>query len=109
MLYKDTVENHIARNEKKIREIEIENEQLQRLEGELFSDLNVTPKQIHTFLADQEQFSLKNLLHIEEQREDLEKKINRSIANVSNVLETKKSIDQRKEIGKHGQHWLFVK
>lgn len=104
-MFSQDPETYIKKNEALLRELLYRAKELEKEEEKLFSELNVTPEQISTFIEKPENFTPDNWEEIQEQKKQLNQKLDRDLKNIKNPLKTKKAykeslIDNR---------WLFVK
>lgn len=89
MFTKDNLENQIVKNEKKIKELSIQMETLDKEVGELLNELDITPEQLTQFIQNPENFSEKTWEDLQRQRKNLDEKLQRDLNNVSNPKKTK--------------------
>lgn len=101
----NTIEAHLQKNALAIQELEIRIEALNRDVEALLSELNVSPKQLTTFIEDQTNFSQENWETLMQQRKALDEKLLRELLNVSNPKKTQAAFKQRQV----QPHWLFVR
>jgi hypothetical protein len=104
-MFSQDPENYIKKNEALLRELLNRAKELEKDEEKLFSELNVTPEQVSSFIAKPENFTVENWEKIKEEKKQLDQKLDRELKNIKNPLKTKKTykdsvIDNR---------WLFVK
>lgn len=98
-------ENQILMQEKQVQELVIRMETLDRQLDELFVDLKVTPEQLSTFLADENNFTPDNWIQLQDLRKVLQEKLQRELDNVRDPLKIKKTFSERQV----GHHWIFVR
>lgn len=101
----DPLEEHILGHEKKVQELAIRLENIEREVSELMNELKVTSEQVTIFINDQNNFTSENWQELQNQRQILEEKLQREIANIRDPQKMKKKQAERNI----GQHWLYVR
>lgn len=101
----DIREAHSQKNALAIQELEIRIEALNRDVEILLNELNISPKQLTTFIENPNNFSQENWETLLQQRKALDEKLLRELLNVSNPKKTQAAFKQRQV----QPHWLFVR
>lgn len=100
-----SLENQINDKDVKIKELQIQIENLDNSVSDLLNSLNVTSEQLTAYLEKPEHFTKENWTELVEQKHQLEEKLLRELANINNPQKTKKSYSNL-----HVQrHWLHVR
>lgn len=102
--FKD-IEQILEDKNKKITELSIRNESLDREMENLYKELKVTPEQLSSFIQKEENFTEKNWKEMQKEKEKLDQKLQTEIKSIRNPKEAKKAYSQRKI----NPQWLFVK
>lgn len=105
MLIADELEKKINKHELDFQELVIKTENLNQQVEELLTELNVSPEQLSAFIGNKDNFSEDNWQTIVKQRQELEDKLKRELANIPNPLKNKKTYSERIV----PRHWLFVR
>lgn len=105
MLPADELEKKIQKTELSIQELSIRLDSLNNQIKELLTELNVSPEQLTAFVEKKENFTEENWSSLAQQRQLLDEKLQRELANIRNPLKAKKTYSERKI----EQHWLFVR
>lgn len=105
MSLNSTLEEQIKKQEKRVQEIVIRMENLDRELDELFVDLKVTPEQLDTFISDKNNFTDENWEQLQNLRKVLEEKLQRELDNIRDPLKIKQTYSDRNV----GRHWIFVR
>jgi chromosome condensin MukBEF ATPase and DNA-binding subunit MukB len=92
-------------NEKKIKELEIANENLDRDIDDLLASQKVTPEQLNVFVDNPTHFSTKNWQELLEEKKRLDEKLQVSL---DQIVSPKKTKAKRQSLQTQ-PHWLFVK
>lgn len=101
----DNLEQATKKNDAALQQLLIRIDALEREAKVLLDELQVTPEQVTTFMANPDNFTPENWDELQEQRKTLEDKLKRDIDNIRNPSKTKKA-----QADRHVQrHWLFVK
>lgn len=101
----DNLEQATKKNDTALQQLLIRLDALDREVKVLLDELQVTPEQVNTFLANQDNFTPENWQELQDQRKTLDDKLKRDIDNIRNPSKTKKAQSDR-----HVQrHWLYVK
>lgn len=105
MIIADELEKTINKHELAFQELVIKTDSLNQQVEELLEELNVSPEQLSAFIGNKDNFNEDNWQTIVKQRQELEDKLKRELANISNPLKNKKTYSERIV----PQHWLFVR
>jgi hypothetical protein len=104
-MFSQDPENYSNKNEALLRELMHRSKELEAVEEKLFQELNVTPEQISAFIEKSDNFTPDNWNQIQEQKKQLNEKLERDLKNIKNPLKTKKSYQNRIV----DNRWLYVK
>jgi DNA repair ATPase RecN len=99
------VENQVNNKERKIQQLSIQMDTLDREIGELLTELQVTPEQLTNFVERSENFTEKNWKEMMKHRSAMEEKLSCELKQIQNPKKTKDVYADRHM----GQHWLFVR
>lgn len=91
--------------QKKIEELTIRQEALNREVAKLLKELEVRPEQLTTFVSNKDNFTEENWQQLQEARKKLDEKLSRDLNSIRNPKETKKTYQERHV----DRHWLFVR
>ena len=105
MLSNDKTEEQLKTNEKKIRELAIRLESLDKDTHSFLQELEVTPEQLTSFVSRKENFTEDNWESLQQQKKKLDEKLDIEIKNIRDPLKSKKAL-QSLNIA---QHWLHVR
>lgn len=105
MTHVDELEKTIQKNELAINELSIRIDSIASQVDSLLMELNVSSEQLSAFLENKENFTEKNWNDLLKQRQELDEKLKRELANIRNPLKTKKTYSELKV----QSHWLFVR
>lgn len=90
--------------EKRIHELEIENDALSLKISKLMLELNLKPEQLSAYLSNPENFSEKNWSQLEDLRKEYHEKLLRDLLNIS-----KRKVLPRKKGEAPKPHWVMMK
>jgi hypothetical protein len=97
--------NRLIEVDRKIGELEIENEALDRSIRTLLAEHQVTEEQVAVYVSQRGNFKDQDWLTLQQERKRLDDKLKKELEAVVNPLKKKKSQKER-----HVQpHWLFVR
>jgi len=105
MFEQKDLEKILEDKNKKIKELAIRNENLDRETKAFLNELKVTPDQLTTFIEDKDNFTEENWKELHKERNKLDEKLQTEIKSIRNPLDVKKAYSERKI----DTHWLFVK
>lgn len=91
--------------EKKIEELTIRQEALNREVSKLLKELEIRPEQLTTFVSKKDNFTEENWQQLQEAKSKLDEKLSRDLNSIRNPKETEKTYKERHV----DQHWLFVR
>lgn len=91
MLESPAQENQIEELEKKIRELEIENEALAQETKAIYDKLELSPTQIAAFFEDGSHLSEEKRLELEKTHQELQARLELNLAFVPDLKKTKKN------------------
>ncbi len=101
----DNLEQVSKKNDQALQQLLIRLDALDREVKVLLDELQVTPEQVSTFLANQDNFTPENWQELQDQRKTLDDKLKRDMENIRNPSKAKKT-----QADRHVQrHWLYVK
>lgn len=92
-------------NDQKIKELAIQIETLDQEVQALYEELEVDPKKLSAFVADQANFTPECFALLTAEKKKLEEKLQREITNIQNPKEVKKRHESRQV----DNSWLFVR
>lgn len=90
---------------KKIQELSIRNESLDRETRKLLEELKVTPEQLTAFVSKKENFTENNWQELQKEKDKLDRKLETEISSIRNPNAVKKAYKSRKV----DPRWLFVR
>lgn len=105
MSHVDALEKAIQKNELAIQELAIQIDSVASQVDAFLTELNITAEQISAFIENKDNFTEENWNTLLQQKQELEAKLKRELANIKNPLKTKKTYSERNV----QQHWLFVR
>lgn len=105
MFFKDSAEEKLTINEKKIQELAIRLEKLDLDINGFLKEMEVTPEQLTTFISQKENFTEDNWKELQEQKKKLDEKLDLELRNIRNPLKTKSALASLNV----GRHWLHVR
>ena len=91
--------------EKKIKELEIRNQKLDRDTFDLLEELKVTPEQLSLFLKESDNFTNSDWEKLQNEREKIDQKLQTELKSFHNPLKSKKTLREQNI----NNHWLFVR
>lgn len=100
------IDKKMTQHEKKIKELSIQTETLEREFNQFLNEMKVTREQIRKFVGSKEYFTEENWEEIQKQQKELDQKLLVQLRNIQNPLKTKKTMAERKDIT---PQWLYVK
>lgn len=100
------IDNKLDEHEKKIKELSIQTDTLEREFDQLLADLKVTREQIRVYIENKDHFTDDNWEEIEKQKQELDQKLLLQLKNIIDPLKAKKSLQERKDVK---PQWLFVR
>lgn len=101
-----SIDNKIADTERKINEMLLRTEQLDREIKELLAELQVTPQQLTALVSSKEHFTDKNWEQLLEQRQKLDEKLQQDLAQIRNPKLQKQKLQSLKDIS---STWIAVR
>lgn len=104
-MFFDTLEQNTQRLDKKIKEMCIQSEKLDRDIENYFKENNINPVEVALYLENKENFSDEEWEQIQEIRKTLDEKLNLNLANIKDPRKAKKSYNDRLV----QPHWLYVR
>jgi hypothetical protein len=105
MFFQDKAEEKLSINERKLKELAARQEKLDDEVAHFLSELEVTPEQLSTFLANQDNFTEENWKELQHRKKMLDEKLDLELKNIRNPLSVKKALASLNV----GQHWLHVR
>lgn len=105
MLSQDNIEEKLNMNEKKLREMSIRLEKLDRDIANFLHEMEVTPEQLTAFISKKEHFTEGNWEELQKHKKQLDEKLEVELKNVRNPLKAKKALASLNV----NRHWLYVK
>lgn len=100
------IDQKLDQHEKKIKELSIQTDTLEREFDQLLADLKVTREQLRSYIANKDYFSEQDWVEMEKQKQELDQKLLLQLKNIVDPLKAKKSLHERKDVK---PQWLFVK
>ena len=91
--------------ERKTKELEIQNENLDREISDLLDYCNVTEKQLTTYVSSPEYFSVEQWETIQREKKRMDDALTQKLACIPNIAKKKKAQKERNV----APHWLYVK
>lgn len=99
------LEQHSIKNDRQLQELLIRIDGLDNEIKNLMQELQVTPTQVATFVADKENFTEENWEQLQQQRKMLDEKLSLEKNSISDPLRTRKVQAERHV----APHWIFVR
>ena len=106
MVINEKLEEKIHKTERKLIELSIHIQRLDREYQQLLDELALTPEQIKEFAENPKNFSPPIWEQLQNEKKLAEEKLNLALNNVRDANNTKKTFSEK---GKVQQHWLFVR
>jgi len=106
MVINEKLEEKIHKTERKLIELSIHIQRLDREYKQLLEELALTPEQIKEFAENPENFSPPIWEQLQKEKKLSEEKLNLALNNVRDANNTNKILSEK---GKVQQHWLFVR
>ena len=105
MFFERDLEKKSALQAEKIEEASNQLEQLDQKIEELLCELKVSPEQLTAFLQDNENFTEENWQQLLQQKQEMQAKLERELAQICNPAKLKQTYKSRCI----PPHWLFVR
>jgi ABC-type Fe2+-enterobactin transport system substrate-binding protein len=99
------LEQDIVKNNQALQQMLIHMDSLDKEINALLTELKVTPQQLEVFLANPDNFTTENWQELQKQRQLLEEKLQRDLANIRDPRQAQKSQESRNV----QRHWLYVR
>ena len=99
------IDENIEKIQKKIKELEIRNNKLDRDSIDLLTELKVSAEQLSQFIEDKENFSEKNWDQLQNQKKEIEQKLDTELNSVRNPLKSKETQKERNI----DHRWLYIR
>jgi chromosome segregation ATPase len=106
MAVQEKLEEKIHRTERKLIELSLHIQRLNREYQQLLDDLALTPKQLQEFVDNPNNFSPVIWEQLQNEKKKLDERLNLELNNVHDANKTKAVYSEK---GKVQQHWLFVR
>jgi hypothetical protein len=100
------IEQNIQETQIKINKADIMLEQLEHDFSQLMQELNLTVEDAHQYIANPSNFTPEIWEELQNQKKQLDEKLQLELKNIKNPLKIKKSFSER---GTIQPHWLFVR
>ncbi len=100
------IDEKIEQHEKKIKELSIQTETLEREFSQLLADLNVTRDQLRVYVENKSHFSDTDWEEMEKRKQELDQKLLLQLRSIVDPLKSRKALQGQKDIK---PQWLFVK
>jgi len=104
-MFFDTLEQNKMRLDKKIKEICIQTEKLDKDIKNYFKENDINPVEVALYLENKENFTDEEWEFIQETRKKLDENLNLNLANIKDPRKAKKSYNDRLV----APHWLYVR
>jgi hypothetical protein len=99
------LEKVIAKNEKKIKDLEILESNFNRQYQQLFLELNMKPEELSEYINNPTNFSSEEWEAIQNKKKHYARSLKRDLSSIDDPSKTKKKYASRKI----GQNWIYVK
>ncbi len=106
MSLKENLEEKIQKTQLKMKELAISLEQLKFDYQKLVEELALSPEQLKEYVENSENFSPPIWKQLQEEKKQLDEKLNLELNQVRDPLQIKKTFSEK---GNVQQHWLFVR
>lgn len=103
---KDNLDEVIESNEKRIRELSIQIENLDKKIEDLYKELKLTPEQVNVFIENRSYHSDQAWEAIQKERQAINEKLRKELSNIIDPLKQKQKYSQ---MSVQQQHWLYVR
>lgn len=104
-LHEAPAEEKAQKNERKIEELSIRIDAIDREIHNLLHELNVTPEQLSQFVNTERNFTEENWMQLQEEQKKMQEKLQVELEYIRNPQQMKKRYAERSI----GNHWLFVR
>jgi len=104
-MFKQNKQHNLDEIKKKILELEIQNESLDRATAALLEELEINSEQLTAFISDENNFSKKSWRTLQKEKNQIEEEFERGIVNIRNPANIRKAYSDIKA----ASHWLFVR
>lgn len=104
-MFFESEDNKTKQNEKRLHELTMEFERLNKETSQFLKSLKVTPKQLTTFIEDKDKFSEKNWEMLQKERKKLEEKLDLELNNIKDPKQVEKKFNERCV----APHWIFCR
>lgn len=101
----DTLENKSKQNEKKLRELTLQYERLNKDIEKFFIDLDVLPEQLSSLASNPDHFPPKAWEELKRLHKELEERLEKDLSSIRDVSKTKKSFEEKNV----ARHWIFCR
>lgn len=85
------IEEHYQKNQRKIEDLTLLHEQQTRLFDQFCQEIDLSPEELSASMKNQEAFTKEHWEILMSQRQALDEKLNRELANIRNPLKIKKN------------------
>lgn len=106
MAIEEKLEERIHKTERKLIELSLHIQRLNREYQEILDDLALTPEQLKSFVENPANFTPPIWEQLQKEKKAMEEKLNLELNNVRDANKAKSTIAEK---GKVQQHWLFVR
>ena len=100
-----SLEQQLEKQQRRIQELELENEALNREIDGFLEEVGVSSQQISDYVHNQDNFSKEEWQRLQACSSDLEQKLQQKLENIADPRKNKKNYDERNI----PQHWVFVR
>lgn len=106
MALEEKLQDKIQRQQRKMKEISISLERLDRDYQKIFKELALTPEQLQTYMENPENFTPPIWEELQNEKKKLDEGLNLELTRVRDPKKLKKTYSEN---GSIQQHWLFVR
>jgi hypothetical protein len=105
-MWNGSMDEELARYQKRLKELEIQNESLTDQLDTFFEKIGITSEELYQFSTNKENFSEREWRLLEEAREHQKIQMERGLSNIRKNDKTEASLQER---GRVQANWLFVR
>lgn len=106
MPLQEKLENKIQQHQKKMKEISVSLEQLDRDYQQLLKEIALTPQQLQEYIENSENFTPPIWEQLQNEKKMLDEKLDLELSRVRDPIKMKEKFAEN---GVVQQHWLFVR
>lgn len=101
----NTLENKSKQNEKKLRELTLQYERLNKDIEQFFTDLDVKPEQLSQMASNPDNFTPKAWEELKRLHKELEERLEKDLSSIRDIGKAKKSFEEKNV----SRHWIYCR